>query len=244
MTSTNRAFGRLGGPICSPCLPRQRRQRRRRRHPSHSEPARGPHDDPTAHVLVGPAAGPRCPASSVVDASRRTAPVSPSRAVDVRSDHRSVLSVGPRLWRHVGALRFASSCTCQRQQSPVLAGRLHRGVNLKGVVPTSAQAPTASRACRRTRARRSSDQHHPAPARTYRPGDHQHVSARNRSQRDHRRRPLPPPADHLRHRRTDPLTAEVCNRRPSSRRAARAAASASTRPSTRAGARAALPERR
>ena len=105
-------------------------------------------------------------------------------------------------------------------------------------------APAASRACRRARARRSSDQHHPAPARTYRPGDHQHVSARNRSQRDHRRRPLPPPADHLRHRRTDPLTAEalqIAARRPGGR----PAPPLPLRPGrARAGARAALPERR
>ena len=63
-------------------------------------------------------------------------------------------------------------------------------------------------------ARRRGDQHHPAPARPYRPWDHQHLSAADRSKPDHRRRPLTPPADHLRDRRADPLTADVGNRRP------------------------------
>ena len=40
------------------------------------------------------------------------------------------------------------------------------------------------------------------------PGDHQHLPAGDRSQRDHRRRPLTPPADDLRHRRADPLIAD------------------------------------
>jgi hypothetical protein len=75
------------------------------------------------------------------------------------------------------------------------------------LVPTSAQPSTASRARRRARARRSGDQHHPASARPYRPRDYQHIFAGDRSQRDHRRRPLTPPADDLRHRRADPLTA-------------------------------------
>ena len=39
-------------------------------------------------------------------------------------------------------------------------------------------------------------------------GDHQHLPAGDRSQRDHRRRPLTPTADDLRHRRPDALTAD------------------------------------
>jgi integrase len=57
------------------------------------------------------------------------------------------------------------------------------------------------------RPRRCGNKHHPAPARSYRSRNDQHLSARDRSQRDHRRRSLTPPADHLRHGRADPLTA-------------------------------------
>ncbi len=79
---------------------------------------------------------------------------------------------------------------------------------------------------------------------TYRPRDHQHISARYRPQRDHRRGPITPPADHLRHRGTDPLTPTLAKGPPAVPAGGLAAASASTRPSARAGAAAAVPERR
>jgi hypothetical protein len=87
--------------------------------------------------------------------------------------------------------------------------------------PAPVRSPsTAARACRRARARRSSDQHiqrqlgHTdlGTTSTYLQGiDPSEIIVC---------RPLTPPADHLRHRRTDPLTTKVDNRRPSSRRAA------------------------
>ena len=42
----------------------------------------------------------------------------------------------------------------------------------------------------------------------YRPRDHQHVPAGHQSQRDHRRRPLTPPADYLCQRGADPVTTD------------------------------------
>jgi integrase len=66
---------------------------------------------------------------------------------------------------------------------------------------------------------------------------HEHISAGDRSQRDHRRRPLAPPADHLRHRRADPLTRAEFGKGPP-RLPLRPG------PSARAGAAAALPVRR
>jgi Phage integrase family len=46
---------------------------------------------------------------------------------------------------------------------------------------------------------------------------HTDLSARDRSQRDHRRRPLTPPADDLRHRRIDPLMADHDDSPPAAR---------------------------
>ena len=56
---------------------------------------------------------------------------SPSRAVDVRYGYRPVSSFRSyALTASLSLPPLTSSSTCQRQQSPVLARRLHQGVNL------------------------------------------------------------------------------------------------------------------
>jgi len=68
------------------------------------------------------------------------ATLSPSRAVDVPSGHRPVLSFSSYARTAFRSLPLlASSLTCQRQQSRVFAGRLHPGGDLNRLVPTSAQ---------------------------------------------------------------------------------------------------------
>ena len=58
----------------------------------------------------------------------------------------------------------------------------------------------------RARAGGSGGQHHPTPARPHRPGDHLDLPAGHRSLRDHRRRPIPTPTNHLSHRGPHALT--------------------------------------
>ncbi len=117
--------------------------------------------------------------------------------------HRVILPPGPLLCVIDGPDPWSPLVRQRRSSRTARARRRCRG-------QAAVRAPsTAARACRRARARRSGDQHHPAPARSYRPGDHQQLPAGDRSQRDHRRRPLTPPGDHLCHRRADPLTAHA-----------------------------------
>jgi hypothetical protein len=137
-TSTNGAFGRPGRPICTPWLPRQRRQRRCRRQASHSGGHIGAIRGPTTHVRRELQLRPR-----VTPRPRRrlteVATVSPSRAVDVPSGHRPVLSFSSYARTAFLSLPLlASSLTCQRQQSRVFAGRLHPRGDLMVFMPMSA----------------------------------------------------------------------------------------------------------
>src|SRR5262249_14797525 len=65
--------------------------------------------------------------------------------------------------------------------------------------------PAATCARGRTRARQRWHQHHPAPTGSHRSRYHVDISARHRSQRDHRRRPLAQTTHDLGHRRTRAL---------------------------------------
>ena len=128
--------------------------------PSHS----GPHGairGPTTHVRrelqLRPRVVRRVPRRRLTEVATR----SPSRAVDVPSGHRPVLS----FWSYALAAflsvpLLASSLTCQRQQSPVFAGRLHPRGDLTG--PYSDIGITAKRGTRdrqRCDARREGAKH-------------------------------------------------------------------------------------
>ena len=75
-----------------------------------------------------------------------------------------------------------------------------------GCSPPVRAAP--AEACARGRACQGggASQHNPATARAYRPRDHQHLLAGDRSERDRQRRPLPPAADDACERSTGPMS--------------------------------------
>jgi hypothetical protein len=124
--------------------------------------------------------------------------------------HRVGLPVGPLFCVLDGPTRGrAWAATAARAELRQLAADV-------GVRRRFAPHQTASRARGRARARGRRGQHHPTPARSHRPRDHLHLSTGHRSQRDHRRRAISPPADHLSHRRAHALKRQP---RPPSRRA-------------------------
>jgi hypothetical protein len=86
----------------------------------------------------GPPAEAPLSAPSLVDASPEDATCSSSRAVDVRSGYRPVSSFRSYALTASPSLpSLTSSSTCQRQQSPVLEGRLHQRVKLRPLMSST-----------------------------------------------------------------------------------------------------------
>jgi hypothetical protein len=114
--------------------------------------------------------------------------------------HRVSLPVGPLFCVIDGPTRgwrwAATAARCELRQP---------AAEPRGSSPVRA-ASAASRAHGRARARRRGGEHHPTPTRPHRPRNHVDLPTRHRSLRDHRRGPIPTPANHLSDRGSHAVT--------------------------------------
>lgn len=128
--------------------------------------------------------------------------------MQVRSRRRARRSVG-RLLRSATVqerARGVVTCVCSSRglvTVPGLAGQLMSESMVLVDAAGRRRSPVTTPGFLAGRAPRNKGMHY--PPRSHRPGDNLDLSAGRRPERDHRRRPLAPPADHLGHRRPHAL---------------------------------------